>query len=500
MTGAASTTGRGLRPRTPARVRSAAVSRLRPHRALAIVLGLGLVARLGVMGLYSTAVYHYFGGDSSRYLRLDFTGYHGLFSDPGMTSGYPAFLDVLQAITSQLVFTIGVQHLLGLATAVVLYATALAIGAPRAVALVPAAVVALSGDQIFIEHALLTETLWTLLIAGALYGVARYLHRPASLWSPAAAGMLLGLAATVRNVALLLPLLFAAWLLLAGGGAPRRRALAAGALLVPALVVVGGYVGAARLNDGYTGFTELSGFNLYGRVAQFADCGRFTPPPGTQQLCETRPPNQRPGPFTYQFSPDSPSARAGLRNTPASAKVLGRFGRAVALHQPLDYAKVVVKDLVRYAVPDVGADRPGSGSTPEQMSFGWTRATQQAEAPEVIAAHYAEVYTGVSPPERSSGRLAVLETYQEVFRLHGLELVLALAIATVGAVAGRGARRLTVLMLAVSAYLFLMPALLNSYEPRYVVTPSAVLATAAAVGGWAAFRARRARRAAPLER
>ena len=92
---------------TPARRRS-----LPLRHPLAVLLLAGAVVRIAAMVLAPTAVYNYFGGDSVRYLRLESTGFTGLFGDPGMTAGYPAFLDGLQAIWSQLAFTIALQHVL----------------------------------------------------------------------------------------------------------------------------------------------------------------------------------------------------------------------------------------------------------------------------------------------------------------------------------------------------------------------------------------------------
>jgi hypothetical protein len=456
------------------------------------VLVAGAIVRLAAMVLAPGAVFNYFGGDSSRYLRLESTGYTSLFDDPGMTAGYPAFLDALQAISSQLAFTIAVQHLLGLATAALLYATLRRAGAPLGLALVPAAVVALGGDFVYLEHALLTEPLWTALLAGSLYCAVRALGEGGAWRWLAASGALLGLSATVRSPALLLPVVLVPWVLLAFGPGPRRRLVAAAALLAPFVVLVGAYAGAARIADGYAGFSDLSGFNQYGRVAQFADCRRFTPPAGTERLCETTPAAERPGPFFYQWSPESPMRRAGLLNTPEDADVLGRFARAALLAQPLDFARVVAKDVVRFAVPDVGTDRPFSGSGPGRMSFGWTAPVQQAAPREQIAAGYATVYDGVPATMPDTAALTALQVYQEILRVPALLLLAGLGLSAAGLVAGRGrARHVTLLLLGVALYIYVVCAALNSYEVRYGMTPSALLLGAGALGAWA-LRLRRA--------
>ena len=478
------------------RTRHSRIARLR--HPLAIVLIAGLVVRLAAMVLAPTAVYNYFGGDSARYLRLESTGYTGLFDDPGMTAGYPAFLHALQWISSQLAFTIAVQHLLGLVTAALLYATLRRAGTPLGLALVPAAVVALGGDFVYLEHALLTEPLWTALLTGSLYCVVRALGERVPWRWLAAGGALLALSATVRSPALLLPVVLVPWVLLAFGPGPRRRLLAAAALLVPFAVLVGAYAGAARIADGYAGFTDLSGFNQYGRVGQFADCRRFTPPAGTEQLCETTPVAERPGPFFYQWSPDSPMRKAGMFNRPEDAEVMGRFARAALVAQPLDMAKVVAKDVLRFIVPEAGVDRPWSGSGPDRMSFGWTAPVQQSESREQIAAGYATDYDGVAQAMPGTGALSVLETYQGIFRVPAIAIVAALVLsaAAIALVPGL-VRWVTLLLVGVTVYIWLVSAGLNSYEVRYGVTAASLLMGGAALSAWGLVQRRRSKATRP---
>ena len=360
----------------------------------------------------------------------------------------------------------------------------------------PAAVVALGGDFIFLEHALLTETLWFALLAASLYCVVRALSDGGSWKWLAAAGAILAVSATARHVSLLLPALLVPWTLLAFGPGARRRLLSAAALALPFIVVIAAYLGAAHAAGGYAGFTDLSGFNQYGRVAQFADCGKFTPPAGTRELCETTPVAERAGPFFYQWSPESPMRKAGYFNNAEDAEVLGRFARKALLAQPLDFAKVVGKDVVRFAVPDAGTDRPWSGSGPDEMSFGNTVPAQQSESREQIAAGYATVYDGVAQTMPGTGGLTLLEIYQETFRVPAILLVAGLLLSAAGIVLGRGnVRWVTLLLLGIALYLYVVSAALNSYEFRYGVTPSALLMGAAALGAWAVLQWRRARAA-----
>jgi hypothetical protein len=66
------------------------------------------------MFLYYPAVMLSF--DSPRYARVG----QELFGDFWMPAGYPLLLHLLHSVTRQLWFTIVIQHLLGLATGVIL--------------------------------------------------------------------------------------------------------------------------------------------------------------------------------------------------------------------------------------------------------------------------------------------------------------------------------------------------------------------------------------------
>ncbi len=74
----------------------------------------------------------------------------------------------------------------------------------------------------------------------------------------------------------------------------------------------------------------MRGWNLYARAAPFADCGKFTPPAGTEILCEQRPPSERPGPFGYVWDLKSTPRRMFVLG-PESSRKLGVFGQRAIL-------------------------------------------------------------------------------------------------------------------------------------------------------------------------
>lgn len=464
---------------------------LAAHRVIVAIFAVGILLRILMMTLYSTVVLIYYGGDSTRYLRLPFTNYHSLFSDPTAPAGYPAFLDGARWIDRNIVFTITSQHLMGIGTAVLVLLLVRRIGAPMWVAMVPAAIALLSGDFLFLETALLTETLWMLLLAGGLCAAvySRDSHH-AMAWL-ITAGTILALASLVRSLSLPMAVPVAIWVIWEFGGSLATKARLAAAVLVPVAILVGGYAFLAGQESGYSGLTEMSGFNLYARVGQFADCHKFIPPEGTAKLCESTPPNQRSGPFYYTYGTNAPMYRAGLGANPKSSKLLGSFADAAILHQPIAYLHAVGEDLLKYVAPYAVVARPDSGIEPGGMSFASDIPANQGQSPSTLSSEFAEDYSGVSSALPSQGIREALGAYQEIFRLSGLPVIILTALAIVGLFASEGhVRRSLWLIFVLAAYLYVAPVALSSYDVRYGVPASLLLSIAGALGGWSIWKRR----------
>ena len=230
-------------------------------------------------------------------------------------------------------------------------------GRPSAGA-VGAATILLSLDQIFLEHALMNETLFTLLFVVALYAAVRSLGdaRPIIGWLDsrhawiAAAAIAIALAAWVRAVGVPVIALFVLWFALACPGSWRARLANAAIAALVALAVLLGYFAMHASATGYFGLSEASGWALYSRVALFADCTRFDPPEGTRALCETTPASERPGADFYGHEPGSPARRL-FGEPPAGDEQLSEFARSALLAQPLSYAADLGRDLIRYFYP-----------------------------------------------------------------------------------------------------------------------------------------------------
>src|SRR3712207_2599961 len=141
----------------PSRVRTVSLPRVTFRQAVIAVAGGAVVLRLLAMSSYGPAFLGY--PDTSFYISA---ANHGEAEDPFRPGGYAAFLRAFHSLG--ITGTVLVQHLLGLATAALLYATVRRVGGSRVVALFPAAALALCGSQVMIEHALLSEPLFTFLL------------------------------------------------------------------------------------------------------------------------------------------------------------------------------------------------------------------------------------------------------------------------------------------------------------------------------------------------
>ena len=231
-----------------------------------VILALVALLRLLLLLGWKPALFGW--PDAASYIGVS----HGdLFGNELRPAGYPIFLKLLYGLSPSLLLVVIVQHLLGLASAVLLYLAVARTGVPRVLGLVPAAVLALGGDGIFLEHAPISESLFIFLVAATLYSAVRSLESDRLLW-PALAGAMLATAATVRVVALPLVPVLCVWLLAAGPRPLRRRLAVAAVGCVGVAAILGAYFTAEQRAVGHTGLSRNGIWNLYGRVAPFADC------------------------------------------------------------------------------------------------------------------------------------------------------------------------------------------------------------------------------------
>jgi hypothetical protein len=233
-----------------------------------------------------------------------------------------------------------IQHVLLLALAGLLYAFLVHLGVLRWLAALAVVPLSLSPLLANIEHRLLPDALFAVLVSAALLVLVWSRHRPA-VFACAAAGLLAAAAGFVQLFGLVMIVPMVVFLIGRRAGLVRL-----GALLIAFAIPLGGYLVWMNQVHGVYAFTTWRGKHLYARVAPFAQCDRLGPLGASQRLlCDSRPVEARPGPEWYLWGDPKAPAR-----TLPDGVVLG-FAQKTIAHQPLDYAKAVAGGTVHAFYP-----------------------------------------------------------------------------------------------------------------------------------------------------
>jgi hypothetical protein len=372
-----------------------------------------------------------------------------------------------------------------LATGVLLFLTVRRTGAPAGLGLVPAAVILLGGTQLFLEHAALSEALFSLLLATMLYACVRAWHGHAA-WA-AVAGLCAGVGVTVRETGLVLIPVIATWLLLCASRPRRGTVVRAALALAVSVAAIGGYVAWRHADTGLGGLTTNGNWNLYGRVAPFADCTKFVPPIGTDRLCESTPPAARGGRghAYYIFVPDSPAQRMfgppyRVSADPQAGDKLRDFSLAAIEAQPLDYVDTVWQDAIRFIDPDHHSF--GDLSATQLIDFMLGGPDLKSGRNEFVDYWRHRLYPG---DHDHRGDLGPLKAYERITRAQGVPMALLLLLAAAAPWAALGRARSAARLFALVAFaLLLAPIVAKGYDYRFVIPPLGALSAAAALGGW----------------
>ena len=326
---------RRLRDPRAAASASAVAAAVRRHWLAAALFGAGLVLRILTQLAYRPAIFYI---DTSRYLQ------DAMGNDP---VGYRAPLRLILLI-GNLDVVAAIQHLLGLAIAGALYLTLLRRGTPRWLAALAIAPVLLDAYQLQAEQMIMPDIWFEALIVA---GIAVLLAGPA-ISSPTmarivAAGLILGISATFRQVGEILILPALIYLLALRGGwrrVLRRMAVLAAAFAVPILA----YSTASLVVTGHFWLSHSGVTTTYGRMAAAADCATLKLPAIERALCPT--PAQRAlGPDGLEHSPLSPRVRyyvAPALKAQASSLV-ARFNHQVLTQQPQLVIAAIARDSVK---------------------------------------------------------------------------------------------------------------------------------------------------------
>jgi hypothetical protein len=255
---------------------------VRRHWVLGLLLAAGLVLRAATQVGYEPALLFI---DSKKYI------FGTNFANNGWGSfdplGYTLLVLRPVLMVADLAFVALLQHVLGMAMAIALYALMLRRGVTRWLAALAVAPVLLDAYQLNAEQTIMPDVLFeALLVAGIVL----------LLWQPRpglalimAGGLALGASAPVRQVGEVLVVPALIYVLAASRGW-RTRLLHGAALTFCFVLPVVGYMGysAVILHYGFE-LSNMGDAYLYGRAAHAADCATLKIPAGERPLCPSAP-------------------------------------------------------------------------------------------------------------------------------------------------------------------------------------------------------------------
>lgn len=311
---------------------------LKRHWLASALITMGATLRVLVMMAYHPAIIYI---DSLKYLYSYWPG-----SDP---IEYKIPLKLILAFGD--LGTVGfVQHLLGIAMAIALYAVLVRRGAPRWLGALAIAPVLFDAYQLQAEAMIMPDVWFEAMVVAGLVVL---------LWNPAPSlrvliigGALLGFSTGLRQAGEILIVPALVYVLVIGGGwrLMLRNAVAVTAAFAMAVVL---YLGTSLALTGHFWISRSQISLTYGRMAAVADCATLNLPADEKPLCPTKA-QQAMGPdwldhsgssplHTYSLTETLPAGVAGGTNGP----LVTRFNRAVESQQPLRVISGILRDSVK---------------------------------------------------------------------------------------------------------------------------------------------------------
>lgn len=391
--------------------------------------------------------------------------------------GYSFLLLALEPFHGIVIVT-AVQHAMGLAMGVLVYVLLRRrYGLPSWAATLAAVPPLMSAYGLEIEHFVLSDTFFALLITIAIVLV---LWRPVpAVWMCAVAGLLVGASAVVRSQGMLLAIPFALYLA-TRVGAKRRVLLGILAMCAMFAVPLVSYASWYDQVNGSFDLTTSNGAFLYSRVAAFADCSVIKPPADERWLCISTPVSQRQSASYYVWNTASPINRGhGWEFANPVNGLATNFAIRAIEAQPVDYLKVVW-----HATAESFA-----AQTPTQKEYLFPEYTPQSL--KALAHSSDEDYrygyrynNGVDPSTRVVQPFSGwVQAYQNHLGLPGPLLGLIVLLGLLGiAAAWRRLGGWALLPWLTGIVLIVTPAATADFDERYLVASVPAFCIAAAIG------------------
>ena len=455
---------------------------LRRHWAFATLTLLGVALRVVVTITYRPALF--FTGDSVVYLN----NAADLAPGEARPAGYALFLKAILPLHELLLVPV-VQHVLGVAIAIALYALMIRLGINRTLSVLAAAIVLFDPLQLVIEQHILSEPLFQALMVAGLV-LLLWSPKP-GLWACTGIGVLLAAATMTRTAGLVLvvPVLIYAAVRRFGW---QRLAIIAGAFAIPLV----GYALWFQAENGRFNLSNYTGRFLYGRVAPFADCANTSRDATQQALCpEGTPATRNPWPTWWVFGPPSPFGKEPLVGSPNIDQEALRFALTTVWQQPGTYARTVAADFLDYFAFPRATD---ANDDPIDIDFpfridkltaypvpeidGWIKRAEGSDSARG---------TVVEPLARA------LDSWARHFYVPGPLFALALVLGVAGACVrpgkGTGDLRAASGLFAASAILLMvLPVASVVFDYRHMVPAFPLIGPAGAIGAtvlWSRYRA-----------
>jgi hypothetical protein len=454
------------------------------HRLFSSALALAVVPRVIAMLGYQPAIL--FKLDTYDYL------WDAAHLQPNVVNpnGYSLFLWLLKPAHS-LALVAGIQHVLGLASAVAVYAIMRRFGAPPWVGTL-AAVTLLFDPATFLSEQLIMADLPAMVLMIMAFAVLLLRDQP-SVPRAVAAGLLVGASAVVRPTALPLIIFFGAYLLLRRAGWRRVVSVLAGGVLP-----VAAYLCWFAAVHGSFNLSNSNGLFLWSRTMSFANCAVIKPPADLDALCPAEQPRQQAvGTTSARLLPkvylwdhnawmwrDVPSTGVVpdvAAFTPANNQRALRFAVTAIEAQPLGYADAVAKDV---ATPFISRDVfPFPG--PVQPRLRDLAPVNRAYALAAVQAYVGST-AGIGPYLGHPLGTRLVEPYAHLLRgyqrfvfVPGPLFALVVALGLAGIVLPRRRVRAAVLLWMSAVVTVVLPIAEHEYTYRYVI-PAVPLACMAA--------------------